>query len=129
MLHSKNVMECYYWIEWIIQFMHAHKCVAVERQYSTKYKNDGIWLVWDTILAYIEPGLLKQIGEAVVHLFSIAYSPASKDRRRFLLYYAASLCCEKIDTDIDMVSDKKIIESAYNKCWIMFKNIKSHEIK
>lgn len=129
MLHSKNVMGACYWIEWIIQFTNAHKCVAVERPYSVKHKTDGIWVVWDTILCYTEHALCKQIIEALLRLFSIAFVPASKDRRKFLIYEAITLCCDQVKLDIQMVSNPKIIEQAYEKCWLMFKDIKKHEMK
>ena len=129
MLHSKNAMGACYWVEWIIQFTNAHKCVAVERSYSSKHKSDAIWIVWDTILYYTTHALCKQIIESLLHLFSIAFVPASKERRKFLIYEAITLCCDSVKLDISMISNSKVIEQAYEKCWLMFKDIKKHEIK
>ena len=125
MLHSKNAMGACYWIEWI--FLQKQKCV--ERNYSTKHKTDNIWIVWDTIFHYSEGVLLQKILKSVVSLFSIAFVPAVKERRRFLLYYAVSLCCEQVHLDVDMISDKKTIEHAYEKCSGMYIDIKKHEVK
>jgi hypothetical protein len=101
----------------------------VERNYSRKHKTDSIWLLWDTIIAYSNGVLIEKIIKSVISLFSIAFVPASKERRRFLIYYAISLCCDPIQFDVDMISNKSIIEQAYGKCSVMYEEIKKHEIK
>lgn len=129
MLHTKNVMGACFWIEWMIQFMQKHKCVAVDRPYCSKYKTDAVWLIWDTLLGFVKNPLIQQILESIIRLFTIAYSPACKERRRFLLYYAISLVCDPIQMNVELVSDKKIISQAYEKCGSMFKEIKKQEVK
>ncbi len=129
MLHTKNFLGAFFWIEWMIQFMQKHKCVAVDRPYCSKYKTDAVWLIWDTILGHTKDPLITQILESNIRLFTIAYSPACKERRRFLLYYAISLVCEPIQMNVEMVSDKKIVSQAYEKCGSMFKEIKKQEVK
>lgn len=127
-LHSKNCVGACYWIEWVILYLSKHKCVAVERDYCTKCKTDGIWLVWTTLYAYAPTPIAKKIMESLIRLFSIAYTPSVKDKRKFLLYYAVSLCCDEICMNTDLIQDKKIIELAYEKCWLMYKDIRKHEI-
>jgi hypothetical protein len=129
MLHSKNTIGACFWVEWLLIFTHKKKCAIVERNYSTKYRTDSVWLLWDTILVYTEGVLIKKIIDAVVSLFSIAFVPASKERRRFLIYYAIALCCEPISLDVEMVSDKKLIERAHTMCSVMYNDIKIHEVK
>lgn len=129
MLHSKNTIGACFWVEWLLHFTQKKKCVILERNHSTKYRTDSIWLLWDTILVYAEGILVRKIIDAVLSLFSIAFVPASKERRRFLIYYAISLCCEPISLDVEMVSDKKIIERAHKTCSIMYEEIKIHEMK
>jgi hypothetical protein len=129
MLHCKNTVGACFWIEWLFQFTHKRKCLIAERNYSTKHKQDAVWLLWDTILLYAEGPLIQKIIQNVLSLFSIAFVPAAKERRRFLLYYAVSLCCEQISLEIEMISDKKIIEQVYKKCSVMYKDIKAHEVK
>jgi len=129
MLHTKDTIGACFWIEWLFQFTHKRKCVVVERNYTTKHKTDSIWLVWDTILSYAQGALITKIINSNISLFSIAFVPASKERRRFLLYYSISLCCEPISMDIELISDKKIIEKAYEKVSSMYEDIKKNEIK
>jgi hypothetical protein len=128
MLHMKNCVGACYWVEWTLLYLSKHKCVAVERDYCTKCKTDGIWLVWSTLYAYAPTPISKKIMESLIRLFTIAYTPSVKEKRRFLLYYAVSLCCDPIGMDTDLIQDKKIIELAYEKCWLMYKDIRKHEI-
>lgn len=129
MLDKKDTIGACFWIEWMFNFTRKRKCVIVERNYASKHKTDSIWLVWDTILAYAQGILVQKIIKSIISLFSIAFVPASKERRRFLLYYAISLCCEPILLDVELISDKKIIETAYEKVSIMYEDIKKNEIK
>lgn len=128
MLHTKNCVGACYWVEWTLLYLSKHKCVAVERDYCAKCKTDGIWLLWSTLYAYAPTPIAKKIMESLIHLFTIAYTPSVKEKRRFLLYYAVSLCCDPIGMETDLIQDKKIIELAYEKCWLMYKDIRKHEI-
>jgi hypothetical protein len=128
MLYSKNAIGACFWIEWLFSFLHKRKCVIVEREYS-HYKKDPIWLVWDTILYYAKDPIIEKIVKAIINLFCVAYSPSSKEKRRFMLYYAVTLCCEPIIFDVEIISNKKIIEQAYIKGDLLFKDIKTHEVK
>jgi hypothetical protein len=127
-LSSKNNRVACYWIEWILLFLHKHKCKAIERTYHPKYTTDGIWIVWDTLYAYATTPLSKKVLDSLLRLFTIMYSPAIKEKRRFLLYYAVAVCCEPISMECELISDKKLIEHSYEKCWIMYKDIRKHEI-
>lgn len=127
-LSSKNTRNACYWIEWILLFLHKHKCKAVERTYHLKHTTEGIWIVWDTLYAYAPTPLSKKILDSLLRLFTIAYTPAVKEKRRFLLYYAASVCCEPISMEVELIQDKKLIEHSYEKCWIMYKDIRKHEV-
>jgi hypothetical protein len=129
MLHTKNTIDACFWVEWLLQFTQKKKCFILERNYSTKHRTDSIWLVWDTIHAYAEGVLVQKIIKSLSSLFSIAFVPSSKERRRFLIYYAITLCCEPISLDIEMVTDKKLIERAYETCSVLYNDIKTHEIK
>jgi hypothetical protein len=124
MLHEKNAIGACFWIEWLLSFFHKHKCVLMDR--TTK---DPIWLVWETILLYAKDPLVDKIVKSIVSLFSAAYTPSSKEKRRFMLYYAITLCCEPVVFDVEIISNKKIIEQAYVKGDLLFQEKKMHEVK
>jgi hypothetical protein len=124
MLHVKDAMGACFWIEWLFHFTRKKKCLIVPREYSSKHMNDSIWMVWDIILE-TKGVLIEKILKSVVSLFSIAFVPASKERRRFLIYYAVSLCCDTVNMNVEMVAKKIDCE----KCLVMYEDIKKHEIK
>jgi len=120
MLHTKNVQGACYWVEWVIK--NKKKCAILNRNYSSKYKQDCIWLIWDTIIAYSKEGLTIKIINSLISLFSISYTPTTKEKRRFLIYYAISLCCDTVPLDIDIMTDKTDkIKSVHEKCEKIFK--------
>ena len=124
MLHEKNAIGACFWIEWLLAFFHTRKCVLTDRQ--TK---DPIWLVWETILVYAKDPIVDKVVRAVLSLFSAAYSPSSKEKRRFMMYYAITLCCEPVSFDVEIITNKKIIEQAYVKGDLLFQEKKMHEVK
>lgn len=128
MLHTKNSVGACYWIEWVLLYLSKHKCIAVERDMCTKSKTDSIWVVWSILYSYAPSPISKKIMDSLIRLFGIAYTPSTKEKRKFLLYYAVSLCCDPIHMDVELMQDKKILEIAYEKCWLMYKDIRKHEI-
>jgi len=124
MLHEKNAIGACFWIEWLLAFFHKRKCVLTDRQ--TK---DPIWLVWETILLYAKDPMVEKVVRASLSLFSAAYSPSSKEKRRFMMYYAITLCCEPVSFDVEIITNKKIIEQAYVKGDLLFQEKKLHEVK
>jgi hypothetical protein len=124
MLHEKNAIGACFWIEWLLAFFHKCKCGLTNRQ--TK---DPIWLVWETILLYAKDPMVEKVVRASMSLFSAAYSPSSKEKRRFMMYYAITLCCEPVSFDVEIITNKKIIEQAYVKGDLLFQEKKLHEVK
>ena len=102
----------------------------VERDYPVldKYKTDPIWMVWDIIHdADVKPPP-KKILESLMRMFCIAYTPAANKRRRFLIYYAITLCCETVVIDIPFTDNKPYIEAIVSKIEGTYKEIKKNEI-
>jgi hypothetical protein len=124
MLYEKNAIGACFWIEWLFSFFHKHKCVLMDRQ-----SKDPIWLVWETILLYAKDPLVDKVVKSIISLFSAAYTPSSKEKRRFMLYYAITLCCDPVVFDVEIISNKKIIEQAYIKGDLLFQEKKMYEVK
>ena len=131
MIYMKNTMEACYWIEWILDFTSKKKCTAVQRDYPCKHQTDCIWLVWDILIKYSSElsEIIQKIMKSIIKLFCIRYTTACNERRRFLLYYAVSLCCEPIKVDIVMIEQKHLIDPIYEKFKFLYTDIKKHEIK
>jgi hypothetical protein len=129
-LHCKHTLDSCYWIEWMLEYTSKKKCVAVARDLCAKHTTDCIWIVWELLLhsTTILPEMVQKIMKSVLSLFCIRYTPACNERRRFLLYYAISLCCEPISLDIPMVEKKQLIDPIYEKCKILYRNIKKNEV-
>lgn len=130
MIHNKNSLDACYWIEWILEYISTKKCACIARTLSTKHPTDCIWIVWEILLFYSNKlsDAIQKIMQATLQLFSIKYTSACNERRRFLLYYAVSICCNTIQLDIPMVEQKHLIDPIYEKCKVLYKNIKKHEI-
>jgi hypothetical protein len=129
-LFSKHTIDACYWIEWILEYTSKKKCVAQERTLCAKHSADSIWIVWEVFLHHSSKlhETIQKIMKSVLSLFCIRYTPACNERRRFLLYYAISLCCESISLTIPIIEQKHVIEPIYEKCKIMYKNIKKNEV-
>lgn len=128
MLHEKNAMGACYWIEWLFAFFHKRKCHIPEREYCYHSKKDPIWLVWDTILCYATDPMVNKIVKSILYLFCGAYSASCKEKRRYMIYYAITLCCEPISFDVEILTNKKMIEQVYKKGDLLFQDKKVHEV-
>ena len=130
MIHSKNAIDACYWIEWILEYISKKKCIAIHRDISNKHTSDCIWIVWEILIYYSNKlsDPIQKIMNSVLQLFLIKYTPACNERRRFLLYYAVSLCCNTIQLEIPMIEQKHLIDPIYEKCKVLYKNIKKHEL-
>lgn len=114
MLSMKDSVGACFWVEWMYLVIHKNKTTIVREK-----KMDPIWLVWETIQAYAKEPLVEKVIQSILSLFSVAYSPSLKEKRRFMIYYAISLCCESIPCT-DLINDKKIIEKIMAKSPLMF---------
>jgi hypothetical protein len=131
-----NMVNACYWVEWVIEFQYICKkrknpCTCESRNYPVepKFKNDIIWILWDTMFHYAEKkgDLCFKLLGSLFRIFCIKYTTASSKKRRYLLYFAISLITETIPTNIEMVSNKKIIESITTKINTIYKQIKKNE--
>jgi hypothetical protein len=132
-LHSNRSVDACYWLEWIMAFDNAKKTIrCVARDYVPKKAGtDLIWMFWDAVLAEVKKkgAVMEKIADSTLSLFCIHYTGAACERRRFLMYYVVALCCEPVDTEVEIVPDKKIIEAVFPKCSLMYKDILRHAIK
>jgi len=133
-----NMQEACYWIEWIIEFellcrKRKQKCLLKRRNYNVenKFQQDTIWIVWDTLIYYCEknkPKILNTVLNSIKELFTAKYSTGTSKKRKYLLYYAVELLTEHVDTNVELISDKKTLEIVTNKIDDIYKQIKKNEV-
>ena len=135
----RNMAAACYWIEWIIEFDNICKkrkepvyCdKRAEYSVESKLQRDMIWIVWDTLLFYCNEtknSYLESIMKSLVTLFSIKYTTASCKKRRYLLYFAVALITEPVPTNIEMFTEKEVLQSVVEQIDNIYKQIKKNEI-
>ena len=135
----RNMAAACYWIEWIIEFDNICKkrkepvyCdKRAEYSVESKLQRDMIWIVWDTLLFYCNEtknNYLESIMKSLVTLFSIKYTTASCKKRRYLLYFAVALITEPVPTNIEMFTEKEVLQSVVEQIDNVYKQIKKNEI-
>ena len=131
-----NLLECCYWIEWIIEFdtlcRKKRDILSCEsRTFAPiKFQTDIIWIIWEVILNEANDPIQKKCINAIMELFSLKFSHSIKKKRKLLLYFAVELIIENINYNIDIVSpkSKSIIETILKNLYKIYKNIKKNEI-
>ena len=138
---ANNSVAVCYWIEWISEFdnlckKRKEKCECDRREFAkvdSKYQKDVIWLVWHAILSRTSeaPDVIKKIIKSLLNLYCLKYTPAVKRRRKYLLYFGATLCCENrsinINKPITNQSDKVLVENICKKVDVVYKQLKKNE--
>ena len=135
----QEVNACY-WIEWVIEFESICKkkkepCFCERRTFvpvNEKMQMDVIWIIWDIIFREAKKRkkskILYKILESLLHMFCIRYSTGVKKRRRYILYFAVLLITETPNLNIDIISNKQVVENIIKKIDVLYKQIKKNEI-
>ena len=137
---ANNSVAVCYWIEWINEFdslckKRKDKCECDRREFAkveSKYQKDVVWLVWHALLSRTSesPDILKKIIRSLMNLYCLKYTPAVKKRRKYLLYFAATICCETVNTNKAIVhsTKKELVEKICKKTDVVYKQIKKNEV-
>jgi hypothetical protein len=131
------VIACY-WIEWILEFeaickKRKEKCFCVRRPFVTvdvKSGCDLVWIIWDTLFYYVKERaspFIEKVMQSLFSLFCLHYTNACCKKRRYLLYFAVSLCTETVDGAVELVSDKRKVELAITNIDDIYRQIKKNE--
>jgi hypothetical protein len=135
-IHS-TINACY-WVEWIIEFDNICKkrkqpCYCQRRSnipVEKKFQKDIIWLLWDTLIFYcnkLNNQYVSKLMNAIMNIFCIKYTTAACKKRRYLLYFAVSLLTEPVPINIDLMSNKPMIQNIVDKVNEVYKQIKKQE--
>jgi hypothetical protein len=135
----KNAINACYWIEWISEYesicKHKKEKCKCERRgtmpVDSKNQMDIIWIIWDVLLKESEKKnkLLQKIVKAILHLFSLKYTPGCHRRRKYLLYFVVSLLCENVILDEEIIREKQkeIVGTVLKNIDMVYKQIKKNE--
>tara|TARA_B100000902_G_scaffold305073_1_gene293450 strand:- start:14437 stop:15489 length:1053 start_codon:yes stop_codon:yes gene_type:complete len=138
---TKNVIECCYWYEWIIEYENIckkkkKKCICEARMYAPKgYHNDIVWIIWDIIFFYSKNiqtdnqnyTIINKIINSLYNLFTIKYKPTFKSKRKYIIYYSFSILIDKIDYNINIINNDSKIEKIIEKINTIYREIKKNE--
>ena len=137
-LESKNSIGVCYWIEWILEFdarckKRKEKCECDRREFAhvdSKYQKELIWLVWHALLDATKDydNLPKKVMKSLLNLYCLRFTPSAIKRRKYLLYFASSLCCETINFNKEIVNDKRVVDTVCNKIDLIYKQLKKNEV-
>jgi hypothetical protein len=88
-----------------------------------------IWIIWDSIIHYgnYKNSFIQKTLLSLRNLFCIKYTTSSSKKRRYLLYFAVGLLVENVQTNIDIVSDKNILQTVIHQINNVYKQIKNNE--
>lgn len=134
----KNMASACYWIEWTLEFesickkrKQLIKCEVRNYKVENKCRNNIIWIIWDILFDYTNlqnNKLIEKTMHSLVNLFCIKFTDASPKKRRYLLYYAVSLITETVNTNVEILPNKVILQNVTEKIEMIYKQIKRNEI-
>jgi hypothetical protein len=103
-----------------------------------KHQLDPVWILWEIILKHVngpmctlpKKTVVVKVINSLLHLYCIRFTPGSKRKRRYLLYFAISLITESYSTDKEIIAaqNKDVIEIVTQKINSVYKQIKKNEI-
>jgi hypothetical protein len=70
---------------------------------------------------------IDKLMKAIFDIFCIKYTTAASKKRRYLLYFAVALLTEPVPTNIDLMSNKPLIQNVVEKINEVYKQIKKQE--
>ena len=134
---SLNTVECFFWIDWIIEYdiicKKKKKQLFCEKRLfapvNEKYQTDIIWIIWDLFFKKTNENKIKtRLIESLLNLFTIRYTSGCKKRRKYLMYNSVNIIIEIINFNIEINNKNKNEENIINKISIIYKEIKKNEI-
>ena len=136
----KNVIEACYWIEWIIEFETIckntkQKCKCERRcniPVDSKYQMDIIWIIWDIFVKKSKKcsKIVEKIIESLLNLFTLKYTSGCVKKRKYILYFAISILCEKFNADEEILREiqKDVVNTIVKNIDLIYKQIKKNEV-
>jgi hypothetical protein len=120
---TKNKMDIFYWIEWIIAYdslllKNKKQLQCVKRDFAVN--TNIIWIIWELLLSFD-----KQPIESLLHLFSIKYK--NNKKKKCILHLCVMYIIAKIDYNIPIL-DSSLLKNIEESITMTFEKIKKKEI-
>jgi hypothetical protein len=120
---TKNKMDIFYWIEWIITYdalllKNKKQLQCIKRPFAIN--TNIIWIVWELLLSFE-----KQPIESLLQLFSIKYKTNKK--KKCILYLCVMYIITKVDYNIPIL-ESGLLKNIEENITIAFEKIKKKEI-
>ena len=139
MTQPHGTMMATYWLEWILEFDAFCKkrdipCNCQRRSYipvTGLLQKDIIWMIWDALSLVCKKqnkgAFIQRVLNTLLTLFCIKYTSATGRRRKSLLYYAIALMIENVPMDVELISDKNVVEAVVSQINNVYQEVKKNE--
>jgi len=122
---TKNKMDIFYWIEWIINYdalllKNKTQLQCVKRENAIN--SNIIWIVWELLLSFKE----KYPIESLFHLFSIKYKTNKK--KKCIIYLCVMFIISNVDYTIPILENMSLLKTLDENINTTFEQIKKKEI-
>jgi len=134
---KKNMLSACYWIEWIVEFDIICKkrktpisCKRRAVDVDIKFQCDIIWMIWDSLLYYVNElnnPYIDSLIRSLKNIFCIKYTNSSCKKRKYLLYFAVELLTTNVPTNIELIQNKQIVSNVIEKINEIYVQIKENE--
>jgi hypothetical protein len=135
----KNSQYAYYWIDWILEYeklvkKKKEKLKCSRREFipvESKLQMEPIWIVWETIIKESKnhDKIIQRIIDSLLNIFCVRYSNSTKNKRRYIIYFAITLLTEPLNFDIPIIKDINEINKIKQNINHIYKQIKKNEIQ
>jgi hypothetical protein len=133
----KNSINACYWIEWILEYekvckMNKKNLKCERRTFATvnvTLQMDIVWLIWDVVLteSLKHVKFVQSAVQSLLNLFSSKYTTACAKKRKFIMYFAASLLTENVSASCEITKNKEKIAGVVENIHILYKQVKENE--
>ena len=122
---TKNKMDIFYWIEWIITYdtlllKNKTQLQCVKRDFAIN--TNIIWIVWEILLSFKEIFPI----DSLFHLFSIKYKTNKK--KKCIIYLCVMYIISNIDYKIPILENMSLLKTLDENINKTFEQIKKKEI-
>lgn len=132
---TKNIMDCLYWISWIITWdknnLKENKkiycsCRNILNITPAKFNDDYIWLIWEIIFKacdYIRNLNITKSIKSLFFVYCYDYSKSKKNSKIYLIINSILFLVKDIDFSITLVENYSLITSTSNKIDLFYQEI------